>query len=198
MSSRTVFCVVAPEDFVFVASAFDFVAVGFGSVLAAGFDSGFAVDFGAVLGAGLAADFGVDFGAGLAADFGAGLAVDFVAVLGAGFAVLGVGFGAALAVDFGAALAVGFDDDFAVDFWAPAAALAVVAGAGFFTGAGLAEPAFPFDLEAGDLAEEAAFLVDMDGRDEGRFRANLSHYSANGPGSDEGGNYRGVLRRVKD
>jgi hypothetical protein len=62
----------------------------------------------------------------------------------------------------------------------------------------LEEPVFAFGLEAGDLAEEAAFLVDMDGRDEGSLGAEFSHYGASGPGSEAGANNRRVPRPVKD
>jgi hypothetical protein len=62
----------------------------------------------------------------------------------------------------------------------------------------LAEPGFALGLAAGDLAGEAAFLVDMDGSDGGSLGAEFSHYSASGPGSEAGANNRRAPRPVKD
>ena len=102
----------------------------------------------------------------------------------AAYGFLAAGFlaaGAGLAFDTG--LAVGLEG---------------FAGAGFFAGAGLAEPGFALGLAAGDLAGEAAFLVDMDGSDGGSLGAEFSHYSASGPGSEAGANNRRAPRPVKD
>jgi hypothetical protein len=109
-------------------------------------------------------------------------------------ALAGADFGAGLAsfLSAGAGLA------FAAGFGAGLLAFAGLAGAGFFAEAGFEEPALAFGLAAGDFAEEAAFLVDMEKRDGGGIQAKFSHYSASGPGSVAGGNNRSSSRTVKD